>query len=196
MHYDFIEIGTSDFDTLLEKADPQVTGISVEPIAYYLDRLPNNHIVKANSAISDCDGDLLIYWVRPNLITENGLPDWVRGCNSINEPHPTVVSLLEAKGLPDLMESLTCKVLSWDSFVELYEISSIGHLKIDTEGHDPVILNALLQSKYSIRPVTITFESNELSLQHEPLEILHKLTSLGYEIADTVGANITVKLKQ
>ena len=37
-HYDFIEIGTSDFDTLIESSDDNVVGLSIEPIKYYLDR--------------------------------------------------------------------------------------------------------------------------------------------------------------
>ena len=35
MKYDFIEIGTSDFDTLLETTTNKI-GISIEPLKYYL----------------------------------------------------------------------------------------------------------------------------------------------------------------
>ena len=38
-HYDFIEIGTSDFDTLIETSNNDTVGISIEPIKYYLDNL-------------------------------------------------------------------------------------------------------------------------------------------------------------
>ena len=44
-HFDFIEIGTSDFDTLIEDASESTRGISIEPIKYYLDRLPNKENV-------------------------------------------------------------------------------------------------------------------------------------------------------
>ena len=46
----FIEVGTSDFDTLIQVAKPETAGISIEPIKYYLDRLPNPpNVIKMNS---------------------------------------------------------------------------------------------------------------------------------------------------
>ena len=39
--YDFIEIGTCDFDTELQRSDGTRRGISVEPVKGYLDALPN-----------------------------------------------------------------------------------------------------------------------------------------------------------
>ena len=55
MKYDFIEIGTSDFDTLLETTINKI-GISIEPLKYYLDNLPNNDkVIKVNCAIEDID---------------------------------------------------------------------------------------------------------------------------------------------
>jgi len=32
MKYDFVEIGTSDFDTLIEQATDTTRGISIEPV--------------------------------------------------------------------------------------------------------------------------------------------------------------------
>ena len=39
--YDFIEVGTSDFHTLIQECSDESVGLSVEPISKYLDRLPN-----------------------------------------------------------------------------------------------------------------------------------------------------------
>jgi hypothetical protein len=39
MRYDFIEIGTSDFETLLQESSG--VGLSIEPLKFYLDNLPN-----------------------------------------------------------------------------------------------------------------------------------------------------------
>ena len=36
-HYDFIEVGTSDFHTLIEQADENTVGLSIEPINSYLE---------------------------------------------------------------------------------------------------------------------------------------------------------------
>jgi hypothetical protein len=39
MFYDYIEIGTSDFDTEIQKNDNR-TGLSIEAVKYYLEQLP------------------------------------------------------------------------------------------------------------------------------------------------------------
>jgi hypothetical protein len=44
--YDFIEIGTSNFDTLLQEADDNVKGISVDAVGYYINQLPDRSNVK------------------------------------------------------------------------------------------------------------------------------------------------------
>jgi len=41
MFLDFIEIGTSDFNTLIQAAGPNTRGLSIDPISLYIDRLPN-----------------------------------------------------------------------------------------------------------------------------------------------------------
>ena len=47
---DFLEIGTSNFDTLIQLADNKTVGISVEPIKYYLDSLPSPaNVLKINA---------------------------------------------------------------------------------------------------------------------------------------------------
>lgn len=44
-HYDFIEIGTSDFDTYIQdKKYINCKGLSIEPVKYYLNKLPNRKI--------------------------------------------------------------------------------------------------------------------------------------------------------
>ena len=56
IHYDFIEIGTSDFHTLIESATDKTIGLSIEPIKTYLDRLPNKeNVFKVQAAVSDSD---------------------------------------------------------------------------------------------------------------------------------------------
>ncbi len=46
MKYDFVEIGTSDFDTLIQTATDTTRGLSIEPVRHYLDRLPSPAGVK------------------------------------------------------------------------------------------------------------------------------------------------------
>ena len=63
---DFVEIGTSDFDTLIEKADSSTVGISIEPVQEYFSRLPEREkVLKINAAISNFDGESTICFVSP-----------------------------------------------------------------------------------------------------------------------------------
>jgi len=55
MKYDFVEIGTSDFDTLIETATDATRGLSIEPVRYYLDRLPERAGVKKLLCTRICD---------------------------------------------------------------------------------------------------------------------------------------------
>ena len=96
MNLDFLEIGTSDFDTLIEVADDFTVGISVEPIKHYQDRLPNKpNVKKINCAISpsNIEGNIDIFYIPDNVIKEHGLPWWLRGCNSVNSFHPKHIGL-------------------------------------------------------------------------------------------------------
>jgi hypothetical protein len=73
-HYDFVEIGTSDFDTLIQICDENTVGISVEPIKYYLDRLPNkSNVIKLQSALSTNDGECDVYYISDDDIQKHSL---------------------------------------------------------------------------------------------------------------------------
>ena len=94
---DFIEIGTSDFDTEIQKKDKK-RGISIEPIKYYLDKLPDKeNCIKIESAISDNNNPVKIYYISEENIKKYKFPLWFKGCNSINNYHPTVQNYLNNK---------------------------------------------------------------------------------------------------
>jgi len=87
-HFDFIEVGTSDFHTLIEEATDSTIGLCVEPLDYQLNNLPNKkNVVKLNAALSNKIGTVNLYYIDDEKIYENNLPFWVRGCNSVNKPH-------------------------------------------------------------------------------------------------------------
>jgi hypothetical protein len=57
--YDFVEVGTCCFDTLIEKANDNTIGLSIEHLKTYQDKLPNKpNVVKVNAALV-ADEDLL-----------------------------------------------------------------------------------------------------------------------------------------
>jgi len=206
MKYDFIEIGTSDFDTLTQQYPSDLynkKGISIDPLKYYLDRLSNDNVIKVNCAISDDDYTAQIFWVHPEDIKKHNLPWWLRGCNSILKPHLTVVKELEKRGLRrdllrrDLMSIYRidkCKCVSWSTLIDTYDISSVDFLKIDTEGHDCQIINNIFRTN-KVLPNKIEFEYNILTdedLFNSTMELLNNNKYL--EIEKSVDT-ITVELK-
>jgi len=195
-HCDFVEIGTSDFDTLIEMATPETVGISVEPIRYYLERLPNPPgVTKVCAAISAACGYAEVWWLPPDRIEELGfMPDY-RGCNSFGKPHPTVLADLRRRGL-DEEEFVVSEVpvLTFVDLVRICEIGSIKFLKIDTEGHDCTIIHSLLDAA-AVLPETIKFESNTLTPSGELAATVERLGTSGYRIREQNRHDTIVDLR-
>jgi hypothetical protein len=166
MKYNFIEIGTSNFDTLIETATDTTVGISIEPIQYYLDQLPNPPgVTKLKCAVSrnNRSETLEVYYVPEHLIHEHGLPDWLRGCNSIGDYH-LQHHLLNVKHLV-VRDQVQCVPIG--ALFDQQNITELDYLKIDTEGSDCDIMLHLLDylktQPHSRWPRRILFESNELA---------------------------------
>jgi FkbM family methyltransferase len=147
MRFDHIDIGTSDFDVADGIFSNDKRYLLVEPLQEYLDRLPSgNHIFKECAACSNTEGFLEVHFIPPAAISALGLPDWVRGCNKVNARHPTVVKLLEERDIP--IENIVARkvpIVRFDSLIKKYEISSAACIKVDTEGHDHIILEQIAQ---------------------------------------------------
>jgi hypothetical protein len=179
--FDFIEIGTADFDTLIQRASATDRGLSIEPLGFYLDKLPNKpNVIKYQAAVSDTDGFADIYYIEESKIKEYNLPYWVRGCNSINKPH----QFTRQKIGPELYYKLATvekiPTVSWKTLIDTYCIQSIGHLKIDTEGHEHIILKEYFKEcikNPKLFAKKIEFEYNETSNKQELDKIISELTN-------------------
>jgi FkbM family methyltransferase len=193
MHYDFIEIGTSDFSTILQEKNIGI-GLSIEPLLIYLNNLPDKEtVIKVNCAVSDKDGYADVYWIDPGDIKKYNLPDWLRGCNSIINPHPTAVAELNVRNLYSIYKKDICEIISWDTLVKRYNVNSVDYLKIDTEGHDYIILENMLSSEMNILPKKIVFENNILTSQEATNRILNKLIEKGYIVTNRTPDDISVE---
>ena len=186
MHFHYVDIGTSNFKTNLKYKKDTEHILLVEPLQFYLNDLPNGvGIIKSNCAVSDKDSVTKIFFVSPEDIEKYKLPGWVKGCNSINDYHPTVKNYLLKNNLSlDIIKSQEVEILSFETLVSKYGISSIGQLQIDTEGHDHVILRNVLdlidKSKFKISKIIVEWEpsfgnTNELEL------LISKAISLGFK---------------
>jgi len=164
-----VEIGTSDFRTQAGKEK----GLFIEPVKFYFDRLPN--CLKENVAISNYEGEIDIYYIPAQAIQEHKLPNWLRGCNSVGVPHDTIVK----NGWTSYMVRDTVPVVRIKSLLEKHNITSIDVLKIDTEGHDCVILNDYIDT-VDFLPTKIIFESNVLSDKKDIEAVVLRLMQNGY----------------
>lgn len=186
MKYDFIEIGCSDFETLIQEDCTNKTGVSIEPIKYYIDKLPNkDNIKKLNWAISDYNGLIDVYYINENNMKKYSFPDWVKGCNSVNKHHSSVLKLVKENNIPLEVFSIDrVEVHDIEYLFNFLDLESVQFLKIDCEGHDPTIVNSLInycKNNLSKFPKLIEFENNELSDKEQIKELIIRLNSFGYE---------------
>lgn len=190
MRIDYIEIGTCDFDTLISDENNGI-GISIEPLKYYLDKLPDREgCIKINKAISNKKDTLNIYYVTEENINKYNLPHWVKGCNSVNYKHPTVVDLLNTRNISlNIIQKETVECISIKDVIEEYGIEYFNTLKIDTEGHDLVIMRDF--HKLNMFPENIIFESNDLTNQEELKSILELYNN--YKIVAKIGDEVHLR---
>lgn len=183
MKYDFMEIGTSNFDTLIETATDTTQGISIEAIKYYLDCLPDRPgVKKVNCAVSRSNQKemLQVFYVPESVIAERNLPDWLRGCNSVGDYHLQHRKL----GITDLVVKKHVPCIPIGEIFEQYDVTELDYLKIDTEGSDAEIMlhlyEYLITQPANKKPHRILFESNELNPAHLVELVKTKFVEIGY----------------
>jgi FkbM family methyltransferase len=203
--YDFIEIGTAFFDTLIEKATDDQYGLSIEPVKEYLDKLPDKqYVTKINGAVvADEDhAGLDLYYVDEQDIEKHNLGIWMAGCNSIGKPHDfhthytpapalwhndEIRSTLQTVNLFDygLVKTRKIECFTYQNLIEKFNIGHVKLLKIDTEGYDAKILKSVIKyynSDINIMPNEINFESNAHSDKKEIEEVKTILINIGYRL--------------
>jgi autotransporter strand-loop-strand O-heptosyltransferase len=185
INYDFIEIGTSNFDTLIETCKDDTIGLSIEPLKVYLDTLPNKtNVSKVCTAISDEDGEIEIYNIPLTQIHKYNLPIWVKGCNSVSKPHEYAKKTLGEEFYDSVVSVEKVKMMSWKTLISEYNINTIKYLKIDTEGHDHVILKSYIaecNKNPKLFADKILFEYNESSNKVALDELISSLKNYNSE---------------
>lgn len=180
---DFLEIGTSNFDTLIEQATDDTVGMSVEPIRHYLESLPEKaNVTKVNAAIKagSREDTCLVYYIPEDVIAKNNLPSFMKGCNAINCYH-LQHSLFNVE---ELVVKEEIEQISIVDLLKKHNIRKIKFLKIDTEGGDGYILLDLYEYLKDVDkvfyPDRILFESNSLVSPSLVDEVVDKYNTLGY----------------
>ena len=187
VHYDFIEIGTADFDTLIDKATPTAVGLSIDPLQVYLDRLPDKPFVtKVCAAISNTDKDPMpLFHVPVEDLEKHKLPGGLKGCNSLGKPHPTLRKFLKQYNCSHLEKTMDVPVMGIATLLERHSVGSIDYLKLDTEGHDMTILQGLIpycSLHPNLWPKVIRCETNILTPRADVVSRMETLKAVGYSV--------------
>mgnify|MGYP001218242810 CR=1 FL=1 len=197
MTFDFIEIGTSNFNTLLQ--ENAGVGLSVEALRIYLADLPDNpNVIKVNNAVlSDSvvasQPFIPFFFVDPASISKYKLPWWLKGCNSAHEPHREAMSVLKHRGLEFLMETTNVKTTSYLKLLETYDVKNVSIVKLDMEGYEFPVLEELLSACKTTRvcPSSIMFETKHM--KYRDASRLSKILSSMREMFDCNGSRGKLK---
>lgn len=199
MKYKFVDIGCSFWSVSTDIFGTKVKGILVEPIKEFLDVLPSsNSIIKENVAISDKTETRYFTAVFPKDINikyydtktlEILKQKWIKWKAKNNDKedilyHPVLGQIIASGGstfhtppslsTPNFVKKIVkVKTITLNNLFERNNVSEIDHIKIDTEGHENIILNQLLtlliNKKVKINK-EIRFECNEKSNNNEELK--------------------------
>jgi len=167
----FIEIGTSDFDTLEPLAQLGWKGIFVEPIGELLNNIERfDGCFYEESAILDYSGKTDIQYYDLDWAKE-----WQRGVGNTSDvnnfncnPH-----------FKEHVRAARVNVLTLDMLIDKYNVKRIDYLKIDIEGLEYKILE---NYSWRILPKKIKCEHihwNDRPMLRDPYKMLKKL---GYKI--------------
>lgn len=163
MKFEYIDIGTCDFETSADVLgqDNSAKVMLVEPLRFYLDRISkHDRLLKSNFAIGNRKDVVNIYYLEESTIQEYKLPHWLKGCSTVGKPHHLALKSLNEKNLPlDLLKRYEVQMITFVSLCEIYNVTDIGQLKLDTEGYEHLILpDVLRQINNGLAVNTIIYE--------------------------------------
>ena len=165
----FVEVGTCDFDTLDNLAMNGWTGIMVEPVIEYMNKLPKrDNIHYENIAISDVKGSVDIHYIDPNEI-KHECDEWMKGIGSINGASGPLSFNRHIERFRNCKKT-TVRTMTLNELCEKYGVTEIDFLKIDTEGHDFVVLSTIDLDKIHVRTIKIEHKHLDKNLIIEHLK--------------------------
>lgn len=170
----FIEVGTCDFDTCEQLIKNGWNGIVIEPVKYYFDLLPKyGNIHYENIAITDSIGESEIHYLNPETIIKES-NKWMKGISSLNSstgPLSYEKNQFMKKNI--IKQKVQTNTLT--NLCEKYNINTIDFLKIDTEGHDMIVLQSLDLKKFPVKMIKIEHQHLDDSKLRKYLEDLDYL---------------------
>jgi hypothetical protein len=201
--YDFIEVGTSNFGTLIEQASDWHVGLSVEVLKDLQDTLPDRAgVIKVNAAIGDeaCWRDFY-HFPKKNLdfLRVIEYNQGIYGVGRIGGMQRMIVESIVNHGISNnimttaMARRKMIKIKPFGQLLEEYGVSSVGYLKIDTEGFDNRIVSAFLDYLEAhigfFEPAAfIQFENNSNSTG--AALVTNRLLALGYRVYSVLHTTV------
>ena len=87
-------------------------------------------------------------------------------------------------------------MITWKKLVERYDVKTLDTLKIDTEGHDCVIINDIIDNDGGVLPKKIFFEGNELTNPEFIRRTIKRLETIGYKLVFNPHDNSDIILEK
>lgn len=161
--FDFVDIGTSNYDTSSHQAvimrkdypDKVFRGLSVEPMRSYLAQLPNSpDHVKINAAVKmsqNSGGVDFMYYIPESVIEDNPLlPKFLVACSSLSVPSNVLLVAVASNNLSwSTLQRFPVPLLSigelFDMYVHTSVMNGVRLLKTDMEGLDTPVMYSLLE---------------------------------------------------
>ena len=107
-----------------------------------------------------------------------------RGVSSLYHLHPGILTWVESGDIAEsAVKEQMVSIMSWPTFASTHDITSIGYLKIDAEGHDIVILRQYFEyceKNPRCLADVIEFEMQTYLWGDMIYEAVDKLEALGY----------------
>lgn len=142
----FIEIGSSNYDTLFNLCENGWTGVMVEPLKPVFDQLPTHENLQLlNVAIAESEGERLLYVVE-------SANDW---SSLLYDHHKKIDHKSQSN-------TVTVQSITFDQLIERCKFPIVDFLKIDAEGYDATIIKTIDLNKYAIQ--RIQFEHRHMSV--------------------------------
>jgi len=191
----FIEIGSNCFDTLNFLGGEGWSGVIIEPVEYYLNKISPKYenIVYENFAVSDINEKKDFVYFDPEKLDSiedyresfasfdrSDLGKWVSGAGSLDE---SGISTAFDNFPEEFMIKKKVDCFTLDYVIEKHKLDRVDALKIDAEGQEWRILRLF---SFRVRPFWIKFETDHFKKSEKGRRnlryIYSKLMSLGYSI--------------
>jgi hypothetical protein len=125
-------------------------------------------------------------------------PNYIRGCNCINSYHPEVIITCKNRNIDidTIYEKEEIDVTTVYQIMINNNIDGVYYLKIDTEGHDTVILKYFYEENKNklFLPHIIRFESNHLTPNEYIIDTINLYSTIGYDFILRTIDDVVLKL--